>query len=108
MRGEICRFIAKDGKVKLQWSLNRRKETPLDYLLRTIMDEDRTWGTEVEILAASGILEADIYVSTESKIVDDSSLFPFSERVIHWKSLQYSSEYYWKIIYLYCKFRKPF
>ena len=84
MRGEICRFIAKDGKDKLQWYLNTRKETPLDYLLRTMMDEDRTWGTEVEILAASGILEAGIYVATESKIVDDSSLFPFSERVIHW------------------------
>ena len=60
MREEICRFIARDGRDKLQWYFNTLKETPLNYLKRTMMDDDGTWGTEVEILAASAILQADI------------------------------------------------
>ena len=66
MRGEITRFIAKDGKEKLQWYFDILKETCLSYLMRTLMDENGSWGTEVEILAASAILQVNIYVASEA------------------------------------------
>ena len=33
------------------------------------MDENGSWGTEVEILAASAILEVNIYVASECNII---------------------------------------
>ena len=80
VRGEICRYIATTAKEKLGWCSHTTNETPLKYLLRTQMDENNIWGTEMEILAASAILETDIYVATECDIIP----FQMSNRVIHW------------------------
>ena len=49
LRGEICRFISKDGKDALKWYFHAISETPLSYLTRTMMHEDKIWGSEVEI-----------------------------------------------------------
>ena len=100
-RGEICRYIATTAKEKLGWCFHTTNETPLKYLLRTQMadgnnicaDGNNIWGTEMEILAASAILETDIYVATECDITDDSSPFQMSNRVIHWCRYSASSNY---------------
>ena len=47
IRGEICRFIAKDGKEALKWYFHAMSEIPLSYLRRTMMQEDKIWGSEV-------------------------------------------------------------
>ena len=82
VRGEICRYIATNAKHKLGWQFHTTQETPLQYLLRTHMEHGSIWGTEMEILAASAILETDIYVATECDLVDNSSPFQMSRRVI--------------------------
>ena len=51
------------------------------------------WGTEMEILAASAILETDIYVATECDLVDNSSPFQMSRRVIRWCRYSACSNY---------------
>ena len=80
IRGEIVRFIAKYGKDKLQWYFDILKETRLSYLLRTLMDENGSWRTEVEILAASAILEVNIYVASECNTIR----LGFGDRDIKW------------------------
>ena len=80
MRGEITRFIAKDGKEKLQWYFDILKETCLSYLMRTLMDENGSWGTEVEILAASAILQVNIYVASECNTIHEDSRLGFPDR----------------------------
>ena len=93
VHGEICRYIATNAKDKLGWQFHTTQETPLQYLLRTHMEHDSIWGTEMEILAASVILETDIYVATECDLVDNSSPFQMSRRVIRWCRYSACSNY---------------
>ena len=93
VRGEICRYIATNAKDRLGWRFHTTQETPLQYLLRTHMEHDYIWGTEMEILAASTILETDIYVATECDLVDNSSPFQMSRRVIRWCRYSACSDY---------------
>ena len=69
LRGEICRFIAKEGKELLEWYFHAL----LIYLLRTRMEQDKVCGSEVKIFAASAILDTEIYVAVKCKNVDKTS-----------------------------------
>ena len=59
-------------------------ETPLSYLTRTMMQEDKIWGSEVEIFAISAILEIDIYVAVECDNCKESSYNIHQQRIIRW------------------------
>ena len=48
------------------------------------MDENGSWGTEVEILAASAILDVNIYVASECNTIHDNSRLGFTDRDIKW------------------------
>ena len=59
-------------------------ETPLSYFTRTIMQHNGVWGSEVEILAASTILETDIYVAVEYNDSNEGSSYGIHQKTIRW------------------------
>ena len=68
-------------------------ETPLSYLTRTMMQEDKIWGSEVEIFAISAILEIDIYVAVECDNCKESSYNIHQQRIIRWYRYNASNNY---------------
>ena len=68
-------------------------ETPLSYLTRTMMQEDKIWGSEVEIFAISAILEIDIYVAVECDNCKESSYNIHQQRIIRWYRYNSSNNY---------------
>ncbi len=52
---------------EIEFALQPHINCPLeDYLLNSKMASDKTWGTDIEILTASSLLDTDIYVYTET------------------------------------------
>ena len=66
LRGEICRYILSEGKDKISWYFRQVLSiTPAEYLGQKVMYVPGTWGSDVELMAASAILETDIYVANK-------------------------------------------
>ena len=64
LRSIISRFIASEGTRKLGWYFKTKQTTPCKYLTtQKLMNRESIWGTDVEIYAASAILDADVYVA---------------------------------------------
>ena len=64
MRELIAHFIAK-GASKLGWYLKHSGYTPYSYFLdESMINNDGIWGGDVEIMAASAILEVDNFVAS--------------------------------------------
>ena len=95
IRGEICRFIGKDGREVLNWYFHAISETPLSYLKRTMMQQNAVWGIEVEIFAVSAILETEIYVAVECEDTNKVSIssYDFHEKIIRWYRYSASNNY---------------
>ena len=63
LRFIISRFIASEGTTKLGWYFKSKQTTPCQYLTHeNLIYRQSIWGSGVEIVAASAILNADIYV----------------------------------------------
>ena len=63
-RSIISRFIASERTGRLGWCFISKKTTPCNYLTcERLIFRESVWGTDVEILAASDIFDADIYVA---------------------------------------------
>ena len=64
LRSLIARFIASEGTSKLGWCFRSKRTTPCEYFLtENLVHIEGTWASDVEIMAASAILDADIYVA---------------------------------------------
>ena len=64
LRFTISRFIASEGTRKLGWYFKTKQMTPCKCLTtQRLMNRESIWGTDVEIYAASAILDADVYVA---------------------------------------------
>ena len=64
LRSLIMHFIASEGISELGWYFKQKQITPRNYLLyeREIY-RDGVWATDVEMMAASAILDTDMYVA---------------------------------------------
>ena len=66
VRGEICRYMLSDGKDTIGWYFTQTlTTTPSDHLSSTCMYNDGNWGTDTELITASALLEADIYIANK-------------------------------------------
>ena len=67
LRGEIYRFIAVQGASLISRYLEVKfnGESPREYLLRSNMDTETIWATDVEIIATSFMLDVDLFVANE-------------------------------------------
>ena len=84
LRAIISRFIASERTTQLAWYFRQKVLTPCDYLLdEKLISMDGVWAGDVEIMAASAILEADIYVATDDYTVEGSIV-----RDIRWSLLR--------------------
>ena len=65
IRAEICRYIVPQGASFLSRYIKTKfvNLTPAEYLQNHQMYHDCVWGTDVEIIALSKMLDVDIYVS---------------------------------------------
>ena len=63
LRSIISRIIASEGTTKLGWYFKSKQTTPCQYLTHeNLICRESIWRSDVEIVAASAILNADIYV----------------------------------------------
>ena len=63
LRGEICLYMVSDGKDIIGWYFNQvLSTTPSEHLSRTCMYNNGNWDTDAELIAASALLQTDIYV----------------------------------------------
>ena len=64
LRKIITNFIASEGTTTLGWYFRQKGVTPCTYFLdENLVFLEGTWDSDVEIMAASAILDADIFVS---------------------------------------------
>ena len=64
LRSIISRFIASEGTTKLGWYFKPKQTTPCQYLNHeNLIYRESIWGSDFEIIAASAILNADIYLA---------------------------------------------
>ena len=64
VRRIVASFIASEGTTRLGWYFRQKGVTPCNYFLdENFVYLPGTWGGDVEIMAASAILNADIYVA---------------------------------------------
>ena len=64
LRAIIAHFIASEGISRLGWYFKSKRLTPCGYFLtENLTSLEGTWGSDVEIMAASDILNVDIYVA---------------------------------------------
>ena len=67
LRRIISNFIASEGTTKLGWYFRQFRITPSDYFLNEKMPHlDGVWGGDIEIMAASAILQVDIYIANDN------------------------------------------
>ena len=90
---EICDSSRSLWQRSIKWYFHAMSETPLSYLTRTMMQEDKIWGSEVEIFAISAILEIDIYVAVECDNCKESSYNIHQQRIIRWYRYNASNNY---------------
>ena len=74
----------------LNWYFHTMSETPLSYMMR----QNRVWSSEGEILAASAILETDIYVAVEFNDSNEGSSYGIHQKNITWCRYNASDSYY--------------
>ena len=73
LRGEICRYILSEGKDEISWYFRQvLATTPAEYLSQKAMYVAGTWGSDVELMAASALLRTDIYVANQMYRTPDS------------------------------------
>ena len=66
IRSIIARFIASEGSTRLGWYFKSKRTTPCEYFFNeNLVYCEGIWGSDVEIMAASAILDADIYVAND-------------------------------------------
>ena len=64
LRDEICRYMVSDGKDIIGLYFNQvLSPIPSEHLIRTCMYNNGNWGTNAELIAASALLQMDIYVA---------------------------------------------
>ena len=65
IRAEICRFIVTQGAgfISRYLEIKMKDLTPAEYLRKSHMDTNYIWGTDVEVVAFSKMLDVDIFVS---------------------------------------------
>ena len=64
LRGEICRYMVYDGKDTIGWYFREvLSTTPADHISTKFMYQSGFWGTDAELMAASALLQTDIYVA---------------------------------------------
>ena len=87
LRGEICRYMVSDGKDIIGWYFNQvLSTTPSEHLSRTCMYNNGNWGTDAELIAASALLQTDIYVANKIYHSEDSD-----EAEIRWSRIRASN-----------------
>ena len=88
IRAEICRFIAVQGSSFISRYLKTKFEdvAPIQYLKKSNMDTDAIWGSDVEIIAFSKMLDVDIFVANLHNDVKKNEC--------HWTWYRYSSQYH--------------
>ena len=83
LRSIISRFIASEG-TKLGWYFKSKQSTPCQYLTHVnLIYRESIWGSDVEIIAASTILNADIYVA-----INDCRMQGSVIRQVRWSLLR--------------------
>ena len=65
----------------------------MSYLTRTTMELNGVWGSEVEILAVSAILETEIYVAVECDNFTKESPYNILQKNIKWHRYTASNNY---------------
>ena len=65
LRGEIYRFIGIQGAgfISRYLQVKFSEQSPTEYLLRSQMDADHIWATDVELVAVSLMLGVDLFVA---------------------------------------------
>ena len=89
VRGEICRYMLSDGKDIIGWYFTQiLSTTPSDYLNNTCMYDNGIWGTDAELVTASALLQADIYVANKAYQTEETLTTD-----IRWSRLRASNNY---------------
>ena len=69
LRSIICHFIATEGTTQFGWYFHQKGVTPCEYFLNeNLVHLEDMWATDAEVMAASAILDADIYVANDDYI----------------------------------------
>ena len=64
LRTLISHFIASEGTTRLAWYFKQKSTTPLEYMCdENLTHLPGTWGSDVELMAASAIFNVDIFVA---------------------------------------------
>ena len=86
LRELIAHFIASEGASKLGWYLEHSGYTPYSYFLKeNMVNINGVWGGDVEIMAASAILQVDIYVANNEYRWDSQDKL---HQIISWKLMR--------------------
>ena len=67
LRGEVSRYMVTNGRsiIKRYLKTFSMDASPVTYLKKSGMTESGVWGTDIEIVAISCILDSDVYIATE-------------------------------------------
>ena len=64
LRTLITHFIASKGTTRLAWYFKQKSTTPLEYMCdENLTHLPGTWGSDVELMAASAIFNVDIFMA---------------------------------------------
>ena len=84
LRSIISRFIASEGTTKPYRYFKSKQTTPSEYLVfENPIYLEGIWGSDVEIMCASAILDADIYIANNDYIPQGSII-----REVRWSLLR--------------------
>ena len=66
LRGEVSRYMVMNGRsiIKIHLKTFSKDASPVTYLKKSGMTESGVWGTDIEIVAISCILDSDVYIAT--------------------------------------------
>lgn len=71
----ISNFLASEGITQLGWYFRQFHLTPCEYFLSEKLTYlDGVWGGDVEIMAASAILKANIFIATQNHHMHNENL----------------------------------
>ena len=81
----IAKFIASEGNTKLAWYFRQKDTHPSKYLTEeSLISANGIWASDVEIMAASLILEAGIFVATNDYMLEGS----LGRKIVRWSLLR--------------------
>lgn len=70
LRSIIAKLIASKGSTRLAWYFHQKDTHPSKYLTEeSLISANRTWASDVEIMTASLILEADIIAAKNDHVL---------------------------------------